>query len=283
MNSPLLACAITPTQENLAAAKATIERWAAKPISPSQRGRWLEDIRASLGKQDVTIHGIDPRTRAARVIVEADYRMKLVGMGLEPGVLGVESYLASIELRPHFVKFGFAARAIRFPAFQQLARFAHPFTLRAALARGGRALPARRRCVSAARKLQAVPRCGLERGQCRADPNAEQLDPRDRHHDVRIEDDALVEQRLDHVRQAGAIVTLRLKVEDRKITEAEWVVNRKGDPGLGPLGGGQSVGLRKDDAELKTLFDDAINAAIADGTLSRLAIKWFKRDISPKH
>ena len=36
-----------------------------------------------------------------------------------------------------------------------------------------------------------------------------------------------------------AIVTLRLKVEDRKITEAEWVINRKGDPGLGPLGGGQ--------------------------------------------
>jgi hypothetical protein len=37
-----------------------------------------------------------------------------------------------------------------------------------------------------------------------------------------------------------AIVTLRLKVEDRKITEAEWVINRKGDPGLGPLGGGQA-------------------------------------------
>jgi hypothetical protein len=37
-----------------------------------------------------------------------------------------------------------------------------------------------------------------------------------------------------------AIVTLRLKVEDRKIAEAEWVINRKGDPGLGPLGGGQA-------------------------------------------
>jgi len=37
-----------------------------------------------------------------------------------------------------------------------------------------------------------------------------------------------------------AIVTLRLKVEDRKITEAEWVVARKGDPGLGPLGGAQA-------------------------------------------
>src|ERR1700686_2378826 len=38
-----------------------------------------------------------------------------------------------------------------------------------------------------------------------------------------------------------AIVTLRLKVEDRKITEAEWVLARKGDPGLGPLGGGQAT------------------------------------------
>jgi hypothetical protein len=37
-----------------------------------------------------------------------------------------------------------------------------------------------------------------------------------------------------------AIVTLRLKVEDRKITEAEWVLSRKGDPGLGPQGGGQA-------------------------------------------
>jgi hypothetical protein len=37
-----------------------------------------------------------------------------------------------------------------------------------------------------------------------------------------------------------AIVTLRLKVENERITEAEWVINRKGDPGLGPLGGGQA-------------------------------------------
>jgi len=37
---------------------------------------------------------------------------------------------------------------------------------------------------------------------------------------------------------APAIATLRLKVENRKITEAEWVISRKGDPGLnGPAGG----------------------------------------------
>ena len=37
-----------------------------------------------------------------------------------------------------------------------------------------------------------------------------------------------------------AIATLRLKVEDRKITEAEWVLSRKGDPGLGSNGGAQA-------------------------------------------
>lgn len=30
----------------------------------------------------------------------------------------------------------------------------------------------------------------------------------------------------------GAIVTLRVRVENRKITEAEWLISRKGDPGL---------------------------------------------------
>jgi hypothetical protein len=47
-----------------------------------------------------------------------------------------------------------------------------------------------------------------------------------------------------------AIVSLRLKVEDRKISEAEWVINRKGDPGLGPLGGGQADAAFYDPAYL---------------------------------
>jgi len=38
-----------------------------------------------------------------------------------------------------------------------------------------------------------------------------------------------------------AIVTVRLKVEDRKITEAEWLLARKGDPGIGPQAGRQAT------------------------------------------
>lgn len=44
----------------------------------------------------------------------------------------------------------------------------------------------------------------------------------------------------------------------------------------GVFGQGIAVGLRKDDAVLKSMFDEAIAAAKADGTVDRLATKWFK-------
>ncbi|HTW66678.1 MAG TPA: hypothetical protein VME17_18790 [Bryobacteraceae bacterium] len=37
-----------------------------------------------------------------------------------------------------------------------------------------------------------------------------------------------------------AIVTVRLKIVDRKITEAEWMIARKGDPGIGTGAGAQA-------------------------------------------
>ncbi|HEX2553175.1 MAG TPA: lysine/arginine/ornithine ABC transporter substrate-binding protein [Microvirga sp.] len=48
------------------------------------------------------------------------------------------------------------------------------------------------------------------------------------------------------------------------------------------LGRGVAVGMRKADAELKTLLDDAIKAVIADGTLKTLSQKWFKIDATPQ-
>lgn len=50
----------------------------------------------------------------------------------------------------------------------------------------------------------------------------------------------------------------------------------------GMLGAGSSVGLRKSDPELKALFDDAITAAKADGTIKRLSEKWFGFDLTPR-
>ena len=50
----------------------------------------------------------------------------------------------------------------------------------------------------------------------------------------------------------------------------------------GLLGLGVGVGLRKGETELKKSFEDAIQAAIKDGTVKNLSLKWFKIDISPQ-
>lgn len=50
----------------------------------------------------------------------------------------------------------------------------------------------------------------------------------------------------------------------------------------GILGSGVAVGMRKDDADLKKAFDEAITAAKADGTIKTLSMKWFKIDMTPK-
>ncbi len=48
------------------------------------------------------------------------------------------------------------------------------------------------------------------------------------------------------------------------------------------LGAGVAVGLRKQDTDLKKMFDDAINAAIKDGTIEKLTSKWFKIKMIPQ-
>ncbi|NTS32957.1 transporter substrate-binding domain-containing protein [Phyllobacterium sp. BT25] len=49
----------------------------------------------------------------------------------------------------------------------------------------------------------------------------------------------------------------------------------------GFLGKGSSVGLRKNEPELKALFNEAIDAAKADGTIKSLSQKWFGFDVTP--
>ena len=50
----------------------------------------------------------------------------------------------------------------------------------------------------------------------------------------------------------------------------------------GLIGIGSGIGIRKSDADLKQLFDGAIQAATADGTISRLSVQWFKIDLTPR-
>jgi octopine/nopaline transport system substrate-binding protein len=74
----------------------------------------------------------------------------------------------------------------------------------------------------------------------------------------------------------GALAATKEKAEFKDMVIAGAGV--RGDV----LGRGVAVGMRKEDAELKTLFDDAIKAVIADGTLKKLSEKWFKIDATPQ-
>ena len=50
----------------------------------------------------------------------------------------------------------------------------------------------------------------------------------------------------------------------------------------GPIWGpGEGLAFRKQDADLKAKFDTAIAAALADGTVKKLALKWFTTDVTP--
>ncbi len=44
--------------------------------------------------QIITVGGISPKTHFAQVMVEADYRMKLIGIGLEVPPVHLTSYVA---------------------------------------------------------------------------------------------------------------------------------------------------------------------------------------------
>ncbi|MFW6172068.1 MAG: DUF1598 domain-containing protein [Planctomycetota bacterium] len=92
-----MGCAIQPRRENLAAAKEFLDGWNGKSLRPGQRKAWLEELRERLGKQDVKVWGIDADTHTARTLLQADYHMKLIGMGLKEGTLGVVSYLDDLK------------------------------------------------------------------------------------------------------------------------------------------------------------------------------------------
>ncbi len=92
-------CSIDPTAEGLARTNQFVAASSAAPLKPGQRPTWLKDLRNQMGRQSISVEGLDPRTHAARVLVEADYHMKLVGMGLEPGTLEVPSYLDLVKPR----------------------------------------------------------------------------------------------------------------------------------------------------------------------------------------
>ncbi len=78
-----ISCSIDPTQEGLAKMQAYLRQLGGS-LPPNADPRAVaRGMKNSLGMQTVSIHGVPASTRFAQTLVEADYRMKLIGIGLE--------------------------------------------------------------------------------------------------------------------------------------------------------------------------------------------------------
>ena len=96
-NDPTLGCSITPRANNLLKTQQYLKNAAGKPIVAGRTEQWLSGLRDSMGRQDVEVFGVDTQTHLAKTMVEADYHMKLIGMGLVPGVPGMNSYMDNLK------------------------------------------------------------------------------------------------------------------------------------------------------------------------------------------
>lgn len=82
----VIGCSIDPTPEGLAAMQQylrTVGRNFSESPSEERINQLVDGLRQSLGMQKVTVSGVPDTTHFAQVLVEADYRMKLIGIGLE--------------------------------------------------------------------------------------------------------------------------------------------------------------------------------------------------------
>jgi hypothetical protein len=92
--TPVIGCSIDPTREGEVAMR-QFQRSVhlSGPPSEEQIQMIAGGIRNSLGYHVVTVNGVAPKTHFAQVLVEADYRMKLIGIGLEKPPLKLISFV----------------------------------------------------------------------------------------------------------------------------------------------------------------------------------------------
>jgi hypothetical protein len=96
--SPVLLCSIDPSKEGLAKMQQFLISIQGR-VSPADAGRIAAGLKENLGLQSVRIEGISNKTHFAQVMVEADYRMKLIGIGLEDPVVKIPSYVSRANPR----------------------------------------------------------------------------------------------------------------------------------------------------------------------------------------
>ena len=98
-----VACSIDPTADGIERLK-DFQKQIPKTIRDNQRAEVANfaanGLRDSLGLADIRVHGIDRSSHMAHVMVEADYRMKLIAMGLEAPPIAMTTFIGELKNAP---------------------------------------------------------------------------------------------------------------------------------------------------------------------------------------
>ncbi len=78
----VIGCSIDPRPAGLQRLKTFVAHSSSRgALTPDKVKPWTAQLKNALGHQDITITGVPADSRVARVLVEADYKMKLIGIG----------------------------------------------------------------------------------------------------------------------------------------------------------------------------------------------------------
>lgn len=88
----VIGCSIDPTPEGLERMQEFLQE-VGRFATPGDTQGIVDGLRNSLGLQKIRVLGVPGETHFAQVMIEADYRMKLIGIGLEAAPIALASYV----------------------------------------------------------------------------------------------------------------------------------------------------------------------------------------------
>ena len=89
----VISCSIDPTRQGLQNLKQAVSQMQARNFQAGDAAAVVDLFRNALGMQKITVKGVSPQTRFAQVMVDADYHMKLIGIGLERAPVRIDSFI----------------------------------------------------------------------------------------------------------------------------------------------------------------------------------------------
>ncbi len=96
----MISCSIDPTQQGIVNLNQAVSNISSSRTNLNGNEKQIAKyFQNALGNQTVRVSGVSPKTRFARVLVEADYRMKLIGIGIVKPPVPITSFIAKASTR----------------------------------------------------------------------------------------------------------------------------------------------------------------------------------------